>query len=78
MMMSSLFCISNLSKIMSALVMVIGIIIAKFSWNYLQGDTYKAKFYSTLLLLQALVLLLVHADNIFLFSGLLLLSNARK
>tara|TARA_Y100000588_G_scaffold395284_1_gene522361 strand:+ start:1822 stop:3111 length:1290 start_codon:yes stop_codon:yes gene_type:complete len=60
---------------MSALVMVIGIIIAKFSWNYLQGDTYKAKFYSTLLLLQALVLLLVHADNIFLFSGLLLLSN---
>lgn len=72
---SLLFCVSNLSKIMSILIVTIGAIVAQFARNYLHGDSQQNLFYYNLLTLQVSVLLLVHTDNLFLFSGLWLLSN---
>ena len=72
---SSLFYVSNLSKIMSILTIVIGVMVALFARNYLQGDNGKYSFYRNLLGLQITVLLLIHSDNLFLFTLLWFVSN---
>jgi NAD(P)H-quinone oxidoreductase subunit 5 len=73
--MSSLFYFDNLAKIMTALVIFIGAIVALFSRHYLKGDANYKKFFVLLFLLIVSVIVVISADNIFVFLAAWSLSN---
>lgn len=67
---------SDVSHVMALLVLIVGSMVAKFSWNYLEGDSQKTKFYFHLVLLQIVMLSLVYANHIAVLLIAWLLGNA--
>ena len=61
---------------MTALVVFIGLIVAKFSRHYLKGDEHYQKFFALLFALIISVIGLISADNIFVFLTAWAISNA--
>lgn len=71
----NLFNFDSLAKIMIALVLFIGVIVGKFSINYMKGDKKHKSFFISLFLLINFLTLLFISDNLLLFIIFWILSN---
>lgn len=74
-MQTNLFNLDPLAIIMIALVGFIGVIVAKFSINYMNGDKKYRNFFILLFLLIATIILMVTADHLLIFILMWSLSN---
>lgn len=72
---SKLFYVDILTKIMLALVVFVSCVVWLYSKNYMQGDTYKNQFLYRIILQGIAVSTMVAADNMFLFLGASITSN---
>ncbi len=75
-MLDSFFHIDGLAKIVTFLILFIGLIVALFAKQYLKGDSRYRSFFLALPLIIASVIITVSTDNIFLFLASWLSSNA--
>ena len=71
----NLFNFDSLAMIMVGLVVFIGVIVGKFSFNYMKGDKNYKKFFISLFLLIFSLILMFTADNLLLFVLFWSISN---
>jgi NAD(P)H-quinone oxidoreductase subunit 5 len=72
---TNIFHIDNISMVMGALTLFVGLCAGTFSLRYLKGDSARTRFYMTLVPLVASVLVLVCADHLVLFVAAWGISN---
>ncbi len=67
--MQNLFFLNKLSLTLSVYVITLGTIIARFSWRYMRGDSQYAPYLKQIIALVTSVLVIINANNIFLFGA---------